>query len=114
MAVVPAGVHLVSVLAGVRKGVELLHRQRVHVSAQANSFARRARFDNAHHARHTHAAMDRNTPFSQLVGHYVGCAHLFKTQLRVSVDVAANGGDAGCLGDDGIDNFHKNLLISIV
>jgi hypothetical protein len=36
VAVVAAGVHLAGVFAGVLKGVELLHGQRIHVSAQAN------------------------------------------------------------------------------
>ena len=36
VAVMAAGVHLAGVLAGVGKGVELLHRQGVHVGPQAN------------------------------------------------------------------------------
>jgi hypothetical protein len=36
VAIVAAGVHLAGMLAGVGKGVELLHGQRIHVGAQAN------------------------------------------------------------------------------
>ena len=62
MAIVAAGVHLAGVLAGVGKLVELLHGQGVHVGAQADGTVAVAAFQNAHHPRGAHAAMNGDAP----------------------------------------------------
>ncbi len=106
VAVMAAGVHLAGMLAGVAESVELLHRQRIHVGAQANGTRRGTALDDAHNTRGAHAAVQRNAPPGQLAGHQVSGAGLFKTQLGVGVNVAAKAGNTGCLGHDGINNFH--------
>ena len=106
MAIVPAGVHLARMLAGVREGVELLHRQGIHVGAQANCAGAGAAFDDANDARCAHATVNGNAPFGELFGHHVGGADLFKTQLGVSMDVAADGRNASGLGDDRVNDLH--------
>ena len=45
-----------------------------------------------------------------VASHNVGSANLLKAKLGVGMDVAADGGNAGRLGDDGIDGFHDGLL----
>ena len=104
--IMPTGVHLARVFTGVFKGVELLHRQCVHVGAQANRAAAGAAFDNAHHARGTHATMNWNAPLSELPGHQVGGADFFKTQLGVGMNFSPDGGNASGLGHDGVNDFH--------
>ena len=106
MAVVSAGVHLAGMCAGVGKGVELLHGQGVHVGAQSQCAAGGAGFHNAHHPGSAHAAVDRNAPLGQLGGHHIGRAHLLKTQLRVGMDVFAQGRNFGGVGNNGFDQFH--------
>ena len=60
--VVAAGVHLAGVAAGVAEGVELLHRQGVHVGAQADGPVGGAAFDDADHAGGAQAAEDGDAP----------------------------------------------------
>ncbi len=100
VAVMAASVHLSWVLAGVWKLVELLHGQSVHIGAQADSPVARAVFDNAHHARGAHAAVDRYSPFGQLGRDHVRGALLLKAQFRMRMDVASHSADAGGLGNE--------------
>ena len=100
VAVVAASVHFSWVLAGVRKLVELLHGQSVHIGAQANGAVARAVFDNAHHPCGAHAAVNGYPPFSQLGRHHVSGALLLEAKFRMRVDIAAHSADAGGLGDE--------------
>ena len=112
VAVVAAGVHLARVLAGVGKGVVLLHGQGIDVGAQADGPAALAAIAAVHDAHHPGGAqppVNGNAPFGELVRHHVGGAHLFEAQLGVGMDVPAHGGDAGGLRQDGIDQFHGVL-----
>ena len=99
MAVVPTGVHLAGVLAGVGELVELLHGQRVHVSAQTDGARAAAVFEDAHHACLAQAPVDGDAPLGEFLGDQVGGAQLFKAELGVGVDVAAHGADAGRVCD---------------
>jgi hypothetical protein len=54
--------------------------------------------------------VDRDAPFGQFGGHHIGGAHFFKTQLRVGMDVPANGRNAGGVGQDGFIEFHEDSL----
>ena len=106
VAIVSACMHLASVRAGVVKRVEFLHGQRIHVGTKSDGAFAGAIFDNAHHTGGTHAPVNGNTPFGQPSGHHIGCTLLFKTQLRVSVDITPDFGNACGLGNDGINGFH--------
>ena len=107
VAIVATGVHLARHSTGVGKGVALLHRQRVHVGAQPDGAAGRARLDATHHAGGTQAAVDGNAPVGQLLRNDVGGAQLLETQFRVGVDITAQGGDGVALPSDGINQFHS-------
>ena len=117
VAVVAASVHFAGVLAGVGKGVELLHGQGIDVGAQANAaatFAAIAAVHNADDAGGAHAAVNGNAPVGELLGHHVGCALFFEAQLGVSVNVFANGRYAGRVCEDGVDDFHAHSLARVV
>ena len=113
VAVVAAGVHLALVAAGVGKGVEFLHGQRVHVGAQADGTATRAAVAPVHDAYHpggAHAPVDGDAPFGEFGGHQVGGALLFKAQFGVGVDVAAQRGHGVGLCGNGVYDFHGEVL----
>ena len=113
VAVVPAGVHLAVVLAGVLEGVELGHRQRVHVGAQADgaaALAAVAPVHDAHHAGGAHAAVHGDAPFRQLFRHQVGGALFLEAEFGMRVDVAPQLGDGRGLRQDGFDQVHGHSL----
>ena len=117
VAIVAASVHLAFVLAGVRKGVELLHGQGVDVGTQANASTTLAAVSAVHDADDTggaHAAVNGDAPVSELLGHHVGCALFFEAQLGVSMNVFANGRNAGRVCEDGVDDFHAHSLARLV
>ncbi len=80
------------VLTGVRQVGRLQDRQRVHVGAQADRALAVAVAEHADHAGLADAAMHLDAPFLQLLGDQFGGAVLFQAELRVGVDVAADGG----------------------
>ena len=109
VAVMAAGVHFSGMGAGVGKGVELLHRQRVHIGPQTHTAAAGpaiAPMDDANDPRGCHATVQRNAPAGQLLRHDIGGTHFLETQLRVGVNVFADGGDGGGVLQDGGVNFH--------
>jgi len=117
VAVVAAGVHLAGDGAGVREGVELGHRQRIHVGAQADrSSMLRGRFaavpavHDADHAGRSQPSVDRYAPFGELGGHQIGGAHLLEAQLGMSVDVAPQLSQGRGLCQDGFDQLHGGSL----
>src|SRR6185369_11324633 len=112
MPVVAAGVHLALVPAGVAEGVELLHRQRIHVGAQANRARTGAVPHDADDPRRTQAAVDRDTPFRELLGHYIGGAHFFETQFGMGMDVAPDCGDGRRLGHHRVEDVHVDLMFT--
>ena len=106
VAVVAAGVHLSLVDAGMREGVDLGHGQRVHVGAQADGTGTGAVFQDADDARSAHSPVYRNAPLGELGSHHVGGAHFLEAQFRMGMNVTSHQGNAGCLGDEGVDEFH--------
>ena len=117
VAIVAASVHLAGVLAGMRKGVELLHGQGVNVGSEAYSSAACAAISAVHNANDTggaHAAVNGDAPVCELLGHHIGGANFFEAQLGVRMDVFANGRNAGRVCEDGVDDFHSNSLARLV
>jgi hypothetical protein len=55
-------------------------------------------------------AVDGNAPFGELGRHHVGGADFFEAEFRVGVEVTPDGGDAGRLGDERIDEFHGHTV----
>ena len=111
VAVVTAGVHLAWSGTGVRELVELLHGQRVHVGSQpdaATASATVAPMNDADHAGGTHAAVHFDAPAAELLCHHFGGTKLFKTQLRVRMNIASHTGDGGGLGEDRVNEFHAS------
>ena len=91
MAVVAAGMHSARVLAGMGEAVVLFHRQRIHVGAQTDGALALAALQNAHNTGAPDASHHRNTPTLQQLGHTGGRALFGKAQLRMCVQVAADG-----------------------
>ncbi len=115
--IVATSVHFAGVLAGVGKGVELLHGQGVDVGSEANTSATCTAITavhNADNARSAHAAVNGDAPIGKLLGHHIGCALFFEAQLGVSVNVFANGRNAGRVCEDGVDDFHDDSLARLV
>jgi hypothetical protein len=105
--------HFSFVLAGVCKGIELLHGQGVHVGSEANTAAACAAIfavNHAHDASGSHTAQNGNAPIRQLLGHDIGCANFLEAQLGVGMNVFANGRNAGGVRQDGINDFHNDSL----
>jgi hypothetical protein len=103
VAVMAAGVHQAGVAAGMGKAVGFVHRQRVHVGAQADGAAAGpavAPVHDAHHAGAPQAAVQRDAPSGQLRGHQVRRALFLEAQLGVGVDVAPQRGKLVGTADD--------------
>jgi hypothetical protein len=117
VAIVTASVHFAVVLAGVCKGVELLHGQGVHVGSEAHTSAAGAAITAVHDADDAggaHAAVNGDAPVCELLGHHIGGANFFEAQLGVGVDVFSNGRNAGRVCENGVDDFHSNSLARLV
>src|SRR5207237_1619968 len=104
---------LAGVPAGVAERVELLHRQRVHVGAQADGAIARAVLYDPDHARLAQAAVDGDPPFGELRRDHVGGAVLFEAELGMRVDVPPDGGDRRRLQRDGVEDVHPRSLAGI-
>ena len=117
VAIMAASVHFAGVFAGVSKGVELLHGQGINVGTKANAsttFAAVTAMHNADDTGGAHAAVNGDSPVSELLGNHVGCALFFEAQLGVSMNVFANGRYAGRVCEDGVDDFHAYSLARLV
>ncbi len=79
-------------LAAMVEGVALVHRQRIHVGAQADCHRIVADPDGADHAGLADAGGDLDAPFLELLGDDAAGALLLEAQLGVGMDVAADGG----------------------
>ena len=103
VAIMATGVHTARMAAGVGKGIELLHRQRIHIGAQANSARRCTRLDDADHAGRTHAPVHGDTPGAELGGDHIGGALFLETQLGVGVQIAPHSGYSGGVFHNRVD-----------
>ena len=92
MPVVAAGVHLAGLFRVVRKFIQFCQRQGVHVRPQADHARRVTCLEYAHHAGFRQAAMHFQTVAFQFARHDVGGARFLKGQLRMRVQIAAQGG----------------------
>ena len=102
VAVMAAGMHAAWELCWRRAAGGLLHRQRVHVGAQADRGLPVAVPQHADDAGLADAAMHLDAPFLRAFGDEVGGAVLLQAQFGMGVDVVADGGrahpDIGGLG----------------
>src|ERR1700751_741727 len=88
----------------------LLHRQPVHIGAQANAFAAFAlALEHADDAGAAKAAMHLDAPLRELLGDNAGGAHLLEPDLGMGVEVAPNGGQFGGVALDAVDGRHVSL-----
>ena len=124
MAVVAAGMHAARNAAGVREGVVLGHRQRIHVGAQADGAVRAsgcAAADRADHAGAPEPAVHLDAPALERSRDDVGGAHLLEAEFRMGVDVASDRDDGGEIGgvhggrdggrDDGFGSGHLSVCV---
>ncbi len=86
--VVPARVHLAEDLAGPGLAAGLLHRQRVHVGADADAARTRSMAKGADHPRAAQATVHLPAPTLQAFGHQRRRHMLFIGQFRLRVDLA--------------------------
>ena len=90
VAVVAAGVHAAGDLAGVRQAGGFLHRQRVHVGAQADRGLAVAVAQHADDAGLADAAMHLDAPLLQFARDQVGGAEFLQPEFGMGMDVAAD------------------------
>ena len=95
-----------------RKGVDLLYRQGVHVGTQADGTVSVAVTDHAHHTGGTDAAVHLNAPLRELLRHHLGRAIFLKRQLGVRVNVTPHRGNVGSIGQNVVDHFHDSAPYS--
>jgi hypothetical protein len=87
MTIMPTGMHLSAVHAGVSERVVLRHRQRVDVRAYTNRTTGAAAFDYADHPRSPQAPMHRDVPTAQCLSDQIRSALLLKTKFRMRMNV---------------------------
>jgi NAD(P)H-dependent FMN reductase len=92
--VVAAGMHHASVTTGVVQASGLIDRQCVHVGPQAQPARAVTAHQLPHHTGTSQAALNRVAPAVQLVGHQGRGAVLVECQLRMAVDVMAQGDES--------------------
>ena len=86
--VMTARVHTAIMGGSVRKGIELIQRQGIHIGAQANRALALAALEHPDHARARNAPMHLDAPLPQQAGNDLRGAMLVEAKLRVRVDVA--------------------------
>jgi hypothetical protein len=111
VAVVAAAVHAAVIGGAVRELVLLVHRQRIHVGAQADRLA--AVVAASDHDRHDARAPDTRVVLDaergKLLADDVGSAVLFEAELRMHVEIAAHRGVLGLPAFDVVDGVHGDL-----
>ena len=106
VAVVAAGVHQPRLAAAIRQVGLLLHRQAVHVGAQADRLAARAALQHADHAGLADAPVHLDAPLGELGRDDLRRAVLLQPDLRVGMQVAADGGQLIVKAADRLDGRH--------
>ena len=110
MAIMPAGVHLAGMAAGMGELVELLQRQGVHIGPQADGTRAVAALDDADHPGLAQTTVHRDAPFGKFCSNHVGGAHFLKTKFGVGVQVAANRNDFSRSANDGVEKVHQRIM----
>lgn len=110
VAIVPARVHLARVLAGVRKGIALLHGQRVHVGPQSHRTRAGSSPDDTHHPRGAQPGVNLDAPALEGGFHRRGGAHLRKAEFRVCMKVPADRSHGGRVVDNFGDELHEGII----
>ncbi|MCY1302497.1 hypothetical protein D9M70_521550 [compost metagenome] len=100
-------------LAGVAELIHLLHGQRVHVGAQPDGAQRTAIADDAYQAGLAESAMHGDAPAFEQLAHQLRRAVLLERQLRMGMDVAADGADGRRVFNDVFDQIHKAMPASL-
>src|SRR5512143_734835 len=97
-----------------REAVLLLHRQRVHVGAQADrtSAPRVAAGYDCDHARSSDSSVVLDAQRAQLLGDDLRRAVLVETELRMHVQVAPQRGELGVPALDVLDRIRHRLSVS--
>ncbi len=111
VAVMAAGMHLVGVDRRMLELVLLLQVQRIHVGAQTDRLlARPLALQGADDAGLGQPAMDFDAPGLQFVGHDLRRPLLLEGGLGMTVDVAADGGEAGVVGRQQVGRKSGHVL----
>lgn len=106
MAVMAAAVETAGDARGMGRAGGLVHRERVHVGAQADAAAGAGATDHADDSGPADAGMGLDPPGLQPVGDKGGGADFLKADLGMGVQVAAQRGQVRGAGDDFGDQVH--------
>ena len=109
VAVMAAGMHAAGDLAAMRQVGFFVHRQAVHIGAQADGGGAGAFAQHADHAGAANAAMHFNAPGCELLGDDFGGAEFFQPQFGVGVQVPADGGEFVVIAADSVENGHQKV-----
>ena len=109
MAVVAAAVHPAGVLRDVLEGVELVHREGVHVGTKADRPVALPAPEGPDHPGHAKSAPDRDAPCGQALRHHLRGSVLLEGELGVAVQIAADPGHLVAGGDDLVDEVHARV-----
>ena len=110
MPIMPTGMHLSRVLAGMAEGVELLHGKGIHIGPQRNCTPGSTRLDDAHNTCGSKAPMNGNAPLRQLCSDHVGCTHFVETQFGMRMQVTPEGGNIRSVGNKGFNHVHAAIM----
>ena len=115
MAIMSAGMHFSGMAGGMRKGIDFLHWQCIHIGTQANGFiARQATFDNADNARAPDARDNFVAPEgAQFLGYDSRGAVNIVIEFRVLMQVTSPSDDFICKFGDPVDNGHFKGFLNV-
>src|SRR5439155_14460216 len=113
--IVTAAVHAALEPRRVGKVVLLVHRQRIHVRAQADRAAAVVALPANHgdHAGPAHAAVILDPEPIELRGHDLRSPMLLEAELRVRVQIAPQLGQCGVLAAKIVDRAHGTLRLAV-
>ena len=110
VAVMAAGVHLAGNGGAERQVRHLLHRQRIHVGAQAEGTVAGAVAQRADDAGLADLASDVQAPGFELARDDVGGAVFLKAEFGMSMEVMTNGLQLGLVTADRVDDRHAGQI----
>ena len=89
------------------EGVELVHREGVHVRTEPDRPVPVPALERPHHPGAPEAAPDRDAPLRQALGDHLRGPVLLVGELGVAVEIAADLGQLVVAGDDVVDEVHE-------